>query len=54
MLSAINYVGVKFGGGVQSAFTLVKVLAVMAIMVLGFALYRGAPERRPLEVCRSP
>jgi basic amino acid/polyamine antiporter, APA family len=34
---------VKFGSSVQSAFTLVKVLAVMAIMILGFALYRGAP-----------
>jgi len=42
-LSAINYRGVKFGSGVQSTFTLVKVLAVTAIIVLGFALYRGAP-----------
>ena len=42
-LSAINYRGVTFGSNLQSAFTLVKVLAVMAIMVLGFALYRGRP-----------
>lgn len=43
ILSAINYRGVKFGSNVQSAFTLVKVLAVMAIMVLGFALFDGRP-----------
>jgi basic amino acid/polyamine antiporter, APA family len=35
-LSAINYRGVKFGSTVQSGFTLVKVLAVVIIMVLGF------------------
>lgn len=36
VLSAINYRGVKFGSSVQSAFTLVKVLAVLIIMALGF------------------
>jgi basic amino acid/polyamine antiporter, APA family len=41
VLSAINYGGVKFGGRVQSAFTLVKVVAVLAIIVLGFALFDG-------------
>src|SRR5689334_22369485 len=47
ILSAINYRGVKFGSNLQSAFTLVKVLAVLAIMVLGFSLFSGrapAPE----------
>ena len=43
VLSAINYRGVTFGSNLQSAFTLVKVLAVMAIMVLGFALFSGRP-----------
>lgn len=43
VLSAINYRGVTFGSSLQSAFTLVKVLAVMAIMVLGFALFDGRP-----------
>ena len=43
VLSAINYRGVTFGTRLQSAFTLVKVLAVMAIMVVGFALFRGGP-----------
>jgi APA family basic amino acid/polyamine antiporter len=41
LLSAINYVGVKFGSGVQSAFTLVKVVAVFAIIVLGFYFDAG-------------
>jgi APA family basic amino acid/polyamine antiporter len=38
VLSAVNYVGVRFGGGVQTAFTVVKVLAVLAIIILGWAL----------------
>jgi APA family basic amino acid/polyamine antiporter len=42
VLSAINYRGVTFGASLQSAFTLVKVIAVMAIMVLGFALSSGS------------
>jgi APA family basic amino acid/polyamine antiporter len=39
VLSAINYVGVKFGSRVQSAFTLVKVIAVFAIIILGFVFF---------------
>jgi APA family basic amino acid/polyamine antiporter len=38
VLSAVNYVGVRFGGSVQTAFTAVKVIAVLAIIVLGWAL----------------
>lgn len=38
VLSAINYVGVRFGGGVQTAFTAVKVAAVAAIILLGWVL----------------
>lgn len=38
VLSVVNYVGVKFGGRVQSAFTLVKVIAVFGIILLGFLL----------------
>lgn len=41
ILSIINYVGVALGSRVQTAFTVVKVLAVVVIMVLGFALVRG-------------
>ena len=43
VLSAVNYVGVRFGGRVQTAFTVVKVLAVAAIIVLGWALSGEAP-----------
>src|SRR5262245_6908512 len=38
VLSAINYRGVTFGSNLQSAFTVVKVLAVVAIMIVGFIL----------------
>jgi basic amino acid/polyamine antiporter, APA family len=38
VLSIVNYLGVTFGGRVQSAFTLVKVLAVFTIILLGIAL----------------
>lgn len=38
VLSGINYLGVRLGGGVQSAFTLVKVAAVIAIIAIGWAL----------------
>lgn len=41
-LSAINYLGVRLGGGVQSAFTLVKVAAVVAIIGVGWALSEPA------------
>jgi APA family basic amino acid/polyamine antiporter len=34
-LSVVNYFGVRFGSRVQTAFTVVKVLAVMAIIVAG-------------------
>ena len=43
VLSAVNYVGVKFGGRVQTAFTVVKVLAVAAIIVLGWLLSGDSP-----------
>ena len=46
-LSAINYVGVKFGGRVQTAFTTIKVLAVIAIIILGWALSGDVPPHVP-------
>ena len=47
VLSAVNYVGVRFGGRVQTAFTVVKVLAVVAIIVLGWALSGDVPPPAP-------
>jgi APA family basic amino acid/polyamine antiporter len=38
VLSAVNYIGVKFGSGVQTAFTVVKVVAVAAIIAAGALL----------------
>lgn len=38
VLSAVNYVGVKQGSRVQTWFTAGKVLAIVAIVALGFAL----------------
>jgi APA family basic amino acid/polyamine antiporter len=38
ILSAINYAGVKQGSTLQALFTLGKVAAILAIIVLGFAL----------------
>lgn len=42
VLSAVNYLGVRFGSGLQSAFTVVKVAAVLAIIAIGWAL-SGSP-----------
>lgn len=46
VLSAVNYAGVKIGSRVQTAFTVVKVLAVAAIIAAG-ALLDPAPVSRP-------
>ncbi|HET9706424.1 MAG TPA: amino acid permease [Vicinamibacterales bacterium] len=55
VLSAINYVGVRFGGGVQSAFTAVKVAAVFAIIVVGWALSGDVtvPPAPPADIAVS-
>lgn len=44
VLSAINYRGVKQGSAVQLAFTLGKVLAIVLLVVVGFALGAALPE----------
>jgi APA family basic amino acid/polyamine antiporter len=41
-LSAVNYVGVKYGGLVSNVFTGLKVAALAALVLLGFALAKGA------------
>jgi APA family basic amino acid/polyamine antiporter len=43
VLSLVNYLGVRFGSGVQTALTFVKVAAVAAIIVAGWLLAPGAP-----------
>lgn len=44
LLSAVNYVGVKHGSTLQALFTLGKVVAILLIVVLGFALGARLPE----------
>jgi basic amino acid/polyamine antiporter, APA family len=43
VLSAINYVGVRYGTAVQTAFTIVKVGAVILIALAGLAAIGGTP-----------
>jgi len=43
-LSAVNYLGVALGSGLQTTLTIVKVLAVAGIIVLGFWLGAALPE----------
>ena len=38
VLSAVNYVGVRQGSGLQTALTLVKVIAIVAVIVVAFTL----------------
>jgi len=41
-LTTVNYLGVRFGGGVQVLFTSLKVAAIMALVAAGFALFDGS------------
>ena len=54
VLSAINYVGVRFGGRVQTAFTIVKVLAIAgdrrARLVAGGAMPRARDRSATVTV----
>lgn len=43
LLTAINYRGVREGGWVQSVMTGLKVGAMVALVILGYALVRGTP-----------
>jgi APA family basic amino acid/polyamine antiporter len=43
LLSAVNYVGVRLGGGVQTAITAVKVAGVVVIILAGWLLNPSAP-----------
>ena len=44
ILSAINYTGVRQGSTLQAVFTLGKLIAILVIIVLGFALGSRLPE----------
>ncbi len=44
ILSAINYMGVKRGSTLQTLFTLGKIIAIVFIIVAGFALGSRVPE----------
>jgi len=41
VLSAVNYVGVRYGTAIQTTFTIIKVAAVVLIVAAGFAASRG-------------
>jgi APA family basic amino acid/polyamine antiporter len=43
VLSLVNYLGVRFGSGVQAVITLVKVLGVVLMIAVGFAVSGRAP-----------
>ena len=43
ILSIVNYLGVRFGSGLQTAFTVVKVVAVMGIILAGWLLDPAGP-----------
>lgn len=42
-LSAVNYVGVAFGSGLQAAVTIAKVAAIVALLAVGFWLGANVP-----------
>jgi basic amino acid/polyamine antiporter, APA family len=52
VLSAVNYAGVRFGGGVQTAITVVKVAAVAIIIAVGAILDPGTPQTAGVEAAR--
>ncbi len=51
VLSAINYVGVRQGSAVQTFFTIVKVLAIVAMLAMVLVL---APEKPATFAARGP
>lgn len=53
LLSAVNYLGVKFGSGVQVLLTAAKLVAIMLLVVLLFWLGGGAHRALPAEASTS-
>ena len=54
LLSVINYLGVKFGSRVQTAFTVMKVLAVVAIIGAGLFIDPAAPLSNSASAMPGP
>lgn len=55
ILSAVNYLGVKHGSTLQALFTLGKVAAILAMIVLGFALGPRVPvNTAPADLSTAP
>src|SRR5207248_3514795 len=48
ILTGINCLGARAGSNVQSAFMLLKIAAIAALVVIGFALGGGSLQSRPL------
>lgn len=44
LLSAVNYIGVKQGSALQTAITFAKVLAIVLMIIFGFAMGARLPE----------
>ncbi|MBI2956640.1 MAG: amino acid permease [Acidobacteria bacterium] len=43
-LTVVNYLGIIVGGAVQTVFTILKVVAILGLVVLGFALGQGSGQ----------
>jgi basic amino acid/polyamine antiporter, APA family len=54
VLSLVNYVGVRFGSRVQTAFTIVKLVAVVAIIIAGAVLDPSASAASADGVFTAP
>jgi len=50
LLTAINAIGVRAGGGVQTVLTAIKILCLAAIVAIGAAFALGMLEAHPIEI----
>ncbi|MCS7025229.1 MAG: amino acid permease [Bryobacteraceae bacterium] len=44
LLAGVNYFGVRFGGDIQVAVTIIKVLSIGGVILLGFTAPQASPE----------
>lgn len=54
LLSAINYLGIRLGGGVQLVVTVAKLAAIVLLVVLLFWFGGGAHQALPVEAATPP